>query len=296
MRVLAKAKKDWIPTKRDSTKAKKVHLMIRVMGDARGVYLLLLCCVIFLAPTKSASAAPLPNFDKRRGGSQNEPLTRQTVHAEEKDFQVSFDPITGSPRLIRSRSGLIDVTNNQQLHAQAQKQEQPQQVVERFIGAHTNLFGRGSELLNNLSIKRVYTTPHNGMRTVHWQQSFHEIPVFGGLMTAELDRGGRLISLSSRLVRDPGAAAERGTPDFRAHIKAPPIDAATALQIAATNLGALAMPKSFLPTPSKFSEAQKTQVFRSPSLKGEARAKLVWLPIDRNTARLCWQTDLRIAE
>src|SRR6185369_16736664 len=101
--------------------------------------------------------------------------------------------------------------------------------------SHTNLFGQGPELIDGLAVKRDYTTPHNSLRTVDWQQSFEGVPVFEGLMIAQLNGQGRLVSLSSRLLRDARAAAERGTPGFALHLKAPKISATAAIEIAATN-------------------------------------------------------------
>ena len=37
---------------------------------------------------------------------------------------------------------------------------------------------------------------------------------------------------------------------------------------------------------------EQRQKYTAPGLKGEAEAKLTWLPMDRNTLRLCWDVIL----
>ncbi len=241
----------------------------------------LLCCLA------ECFSAPLPNLDKRHSASPEQPLARQSTRKGE-EIEVTFDRVTGSPRVIRSRTGYLDDGEDQQIHALAKTV--PSEVVGKFIRAHTNLFGHGPELLDELAVKRDYNTEHNALRTVEWQQSFEGVPVFEGLMTAQLSGQGRLVSLSSRLLRNVRAAAERGNPGFAAHLKAPKISVAQAIEIAATNLGASAKSKDLFATKSR--DAKK-QTFRGLGIKGEARASLVWLPMDRDTARLCWEIDLR---
>src|SRR5689334_18211951 len=174
-------------------------------------------------------AAPLPNFDKRQLNAASAGAAQQAAPPKGAALDVSFDRVTGSPRSVRFRAGLL---NGSQGQLRAQAQQDGAEAVKIFVAAHRELFGHGPELLDELTVKHDYTTAHNGLRTIQWQQTLEGVNVFEGALSANVDRNGRLIALSSGLVREPRTAATRGNPLFLNHLKAPPVFAQKALEIA----------------------------------------------------------------
>ena len=84
---------------------------------------------------------------------------------------------------------------------------------------------------------REFTTPHNGLKTVVWEQQVDGIPVFEAVLISHTTRKGELVNLSSQFLPDPTAAAERGVPNRAALLAAPEVSARQAVAIAARNLG-----------------------------------------------------------
>lgn len=235
------------------------------------------------------SGAALPNFDKRRAGRGEPALERQTARGQ-GDFVVSMDLVTGSPRSIRAPSGFLAGTASG-IHAQSSTNAgSPVEAMKALIRTRQDLFNHGPELMDQLALQQDYATPHNGMRTVRWQQNFEGVAVFEGLISAQFDRAGRLLSLSSGLIANPLAAAHAGNGDYLARLKAPPISATNAVEIAALHLGAQKPSKLVA---SGFQGIDQKGTFRGLGLKGEARVRLAWLPMNPGAARLCWVVELR---
>lgn len=201
--------------------------------------------------------------------------------------------MTGSPRLISSRSGrLTEIRANLQA-ASVGAEEQPQPIVEAFIAAHTNLFGHGPERLREATMSRSFETPHNRLRTVSWQQHHEGIPVQDGLFQAHIDQRGRLVRVSSRFLRDARDAAQRGTPGFDPLLRKPPISAEEAIEIASRNIGAMMKRKDLTPKSPEPFGSERRQEFRGIGLKGDTRVSLVWLPLNPEVSRLCWKVELQ---
>ena len=84
--------------------------------------------------------------------------------------------------------------------------------VKAFLEEHKLLFGYGAEILASSRVTRDYVTPHNGLRTVVWEQQVDGIPVFEGVLAAHTTKKGELAVVSSHFLADPKAAAAIGTP------------------------------------------------------------------------------------
>jgi hypothetical protein len=111
---------------------------------------------------------------------------------------------------------------------------------------------------------------------------------------ANTTAAGELVSLSSQFVPEPDRAASRGTPNRG---KAAPaisaISAESAIRRAATNVAEAVVELTPLDTPAA---ATRKQNFKPKDLPGEATAELVWVPLDGERLRLCWQVELNRRE
>jgi len=244
---------------------------------------------------QKAAGTTLPNFDKRPKAPAAAPARPGGLKAQgtQPDLQVKINPVTGSPRLIQSPTGFLTEPDSERLRAAGTNapEASPEGRVKTFVQANQNLFGHGREALNAAEMKRNHE--HNGLRTIQWEQRWEGIPVFQGVFVANLNRESRLIKISSGLLRDPAAAAEKGMPEYRTQLKTPQITPEEAVILAAKNLG-LTVAREKLKREQQYGDTpEQRQIFRAIDLKGETRAKLVWLPTSPESARLCWQIELR---
>src|SRR4030095_3708698 len=106
-----------------------------------------------------------------------------------------------------------------------------------------------------------------------------------------ITKKGELVNISSRFVPDPGQAAKAGTPNRAEVIRTPVISARQAIAKAASNLGTELEENSLISLGDP-EGAESRQAFNAPLLRGEARAKWVWLPMNRNSLRLAWRVEL----
>jgi len=72
----------------------------------------------------------------------------------------------------------------------------------------------------------------------------------------------------------------------------PPISARQAVANAITNIGETITVDEITPTGPAATGPEKKQSFTAAPLSGEAHASLVWLPMSRTNARLCWSVRL----
>ena len=109
----------------------------------------------------------------------------------------------------------------------------PHRPIKAFLNEHAQLFGHGAEALDNARVKRDYVTPHNGLRTVVWEQQLDGIPVFRSMLMGHVTKRGELVSIASQFLPDLAQGADAGTPDRAAVQSAPPVSAAQAIVKAA---------------------------------------------------------------
>ena len=253
------------------------------------------------APYGAGKKVPLPDFDRRPGektagpelGGQGRQAAVRNL-AGEPPIKVDFDKILGAPRLISTEQGFLRPAEKTGPPGpiQALSERDPYRGVKSFVRDHGVLFGHGPDVLESARIQREYVTAHSGLRTVTWEQQLDGVPVFEGLFTANLSRGGDLVNLSSRFVPNLATAAERGTPNRAKILAQPPITAIEALAKAAESIGDSVDPKMAIPIDASPEGAAKRQRFRANGLKGESVVELVWVPMNRSTVRLAWRVHL----
>src|SRR5262249_14173957 len=115
--------------------------------------------------------------------------------------------------------------------------------------------------------------------------------VFDGVLAGHITRNGELVSVSSLFVPDVETAANAGTPNRSTLVSSPTVSAAESVARAAANLGADLDVGSVVAL-GNAEGVERQQKFKADLLRGEALARLVWLPMSRNSTRLCWRVEL----
>ncbi|HEX8295097.1 MAG TPA: M36 family metallopeptidase, partial [Chthoniobacteraceae bacterium] len=205
--------------------------------------------------------------------------------------QMERDSLTGAPKFIRARRGFLTGPNGEGLAvspaaARAQAPGDRDRGVKAFLNEHRAVFGHGPEALASARKLREDTTGHSGLRTSVWQQELEGVPLFEARLQANETARGELVSIASGFVPDPSTAATKGMPRRAALLAAPPIGAAEAVRIAAGGIGAEVGSGNLTPI-GPAAGVTRRQEFRTAALNG-ARAELIWLPMDGEKLRLCW--------
>ena len=254
---------------------------------------------------------PLPDYDKRvqmaqqsaaigagqaatLGAAQETAI--QTLEYEVPQVRVSRDHLLGTPRFVTSTHGFLTGPDGlgkgvSDSYLSAVPAGDSHRVIKAFLNEHSALFGQDAGALTNARVTRDYVTAHNGLHTTVWQQTLQDIPVFEGLLVGNVTRNGELVNISSHFVPDPASAAETGTPNRQSVVNNPPVSAATAIANAAADIG-VAMNESALTLVKEPQGAERKQTVSSHDLLGPAWIHLVWLPMNQNSLRLCWEVIL----
>jgi len=246
---------------------------------------------------------PLPDFDKRANGLQPGDVVSADQRAAAEQLRVlmptarvEFDPVTGAPKTISAGDKFLSGANGQgraiSATVAARFAGDPHQATKAFLREHRGLFGHGPEELDQARVKREFVTPHNGMKTVIWEQQVNDIPVFEAVLISHTTARGELVNLSSQFVPNPERAAGWGGTN-----QAPGISARKAVVIAAQNVGEQIpegeiVPDQTINQGALAPDPEKWQTFEAKVFKGKAEARLVWLPMSRTQLRLCWDVIL----
>jgi len=212
-----------------------------------------------------------------------------------------LDPVTGSPKFIWAGNKFLSNTNGtgssiSKAALGSLPASDPHRLTKAFVQEHQGLFGHGPKALDEAKIVREFTTPHNGLKTVVWEQRVDGLPVFEARLISHTTKNEELVNIGSQFVPDPIAAADRGVANRQARLTSPPIPARQAVIIAAGNIGESVSDVDLSPTDPGADEtataAEQRQVFSASALPGETIARLVWLPLARDHLTLCWDVLL----
>jgi hypothetical protein len=248
----------------------------------------------------------LASLDKRRPGrpvavtlSPERRNAAAALLARAPDLEIDYDDITGSPSSISSPSRFLTGPDNQQEvlprdigMVPNQTEHDPYRAIKAFLDQNIGLFEHGPELVTNSLVVREFTTPHNGMRTIAWQQQVDGIPVFGAFLIGHVTRRGELVSISSCFLPRVQTAAGLDDTSRVALEASPPISARGAVVNAATNIGetlTVDLVTAVDPSPAGPDQRQR---FSADVLAGEAQSRLVWMPMSRASIRLSWEVQL----
>lgn len=263
-----------------------------------------LVAILAVIPAMLHAATPpqrpsAPNFDKRAAAAAAAVIRQPAVVAAEQALatrapgvEIARDGVTGAPSWISSPNGFLTGPNGEGLAVPAGKTgafaaNDPDRVTKAFLAEHRDLFGHGPEALTAARKAPDDVTAHSGLRTSIWQQEVDGVAVFEALFKSHQTAVGELVNVGSGFVADPIAAAARGVGDRASALGQPKVSAAEAVRIAAAGIGDEVGGRGVAPQ-GKPEGVTRRQEFRTAALTG-ARAEYVWLPMDGQTLRLCWQ-------
>ncbi len=254
---------------------------------------------------KASELPPLLNFDRRLDGLPNiSALAGESAVAAARlkdripGFKVAVDPLTGAPKFIGSTYDFLSGPNGQGNGISPETllafpANDPHRIIRAFLNEHSALFGHGAEVLDSAALTRDYATPHNGMRTVVWEQQLDGISVYGAVLIANITRKGQLVNLTTQFLPDVVQAANAGTPNRAALQIAPGVSAQQAVVYSAEAINHALTFDQLRPVNAAPEGPGMVQRFNALSvLNGETRAELSWLPLNRAALRLCWQVTL----
>ncbi len=247
----------------------------------------------------SASPRPeLKDFDVRTnpGAGPAQPAISQLsdlarLNARLTGARVDWDEITGAPKWIESTRGFLTGSDEGRGPLGQASGSDTERVTKAFLDEYRGVFGHGSEVLAEARIMRQFVTAHNGLRTVVWQQQIAGVPVFEALLVSHVTTNGELVNLSSHFTPGAAVAASAGTPNRAALQTARVVSAGQAVTFAAQNIGESLPSAGLSPSGTADPGPEQHQSFRGAGLKGEADARLVWLPMNREDFRLCWEVN-----
>ena len=150
----------------------------------------------------------------------------------------------------------------------------------QYLREHGIKWGLQPEDLQDLSLSNRYTSSHNGLTHIYFQQRLSGTPVFNAITGVHVDREGQVAYSENRFWSQLAK---------RASSTIPRIQAPAALQETAKHLGlpiveALVLPRSGAPNTFRITH---------PSLsRSEIPVELVYAPLPDSTLRLAWQLGI----
>lgn len=158
------------------------------------------------------------------------------------------------------------------------------EVAREFVAAHPGLFEIVPEELDFARRERDYTTRHNGVRHLTFQQQIAGVDLFGAELRANVTRHGELVNVSSTMLPRPEGdfqpAAIRLSPLQAIHFAAQSIEAAITVEPAALHAPrGNARVQSWSPTPDFRSDVPVTTA-------------LFYFPMTRVDIRPAWRVTL----
>jgi hypothetical protein len=246
---------------------------------------------------------PLPNYDKRKlqttvtaAASTVQEDAILSLQTRVPSARVVRHATMGTPRVLSAQRGFLTGVGGRgkglnPASLDSVPADDPHRIIKAFVNEHFALFAHDAGALNAARVKTDYVTPHNGLRTIIWQQVLDEVPVYGGLFVGHLTKNQELAAVSDRFVPDL-AAAGSALPDRSTLVAIPPMDAREAIRRAAESLGEAIANADIEASGDESNGAEKRRDYTSPRLRGPAHTQLVWLPENRSSLRLCWQVIL----
>ncbi|HZQ48164.1 MAG TPA: hypothetical protein VFC07_14200, partial [Verrucomicrobiae bacterium] len=251
----------------------------------------------------SQAEVELSNFDKRLENihpSAASAMDHRTALANLRgrlpEARVDFDELIGSPKWISSPHGFLTGPDGHGGGISARSlaefsTDDPYHVTKAFLKEHSELFGHGPEALAGARVKREFVSAHNGLRTVVWEQQVDGIPVFEALLISHLTRNGELVNVASHFLPAPEQAAHAGANDRAALQSNALLTAPQAILLAGQAIGETLTASQVIPLATA-PGADLHQTFKAAPFKRSIDAHLVWLPMNRNSLRLCWEIIL----
>ncbi|MEJ5239434.1 MAG: hypothetical protein WHT82_13825, partial [Limisphaera sp.] len=244
-----------------------------------------------LLPSEHASALPAKDL-RRHAGIPPESRTQREAGLARMQralpgVQVSYDSVVGSARFVRRTTGFLTQppAGGPGPTAAALPAVDPETVVRGFLREHADAVGHGDGVLDQARRVRDTVSHHSGLRTVIWQQELAGIPIFEADLIANLTARGELVTLSSRMLAEPVAAAAAGSQNWALLPGQPPVRQSDALVRAAADVG-VSLSVGEVTETGQVTEGG----YRRYRVQGRiALARAVWFPMDGQTLRLAWE-------
>jgi alpha-tubulin suppressor-like RCC1 family protein len=260
--------------------------------------LLTVVALIVASACLHAAQPPLPALDKRAGNSRSSesmPPERTAgvghLKASIPGVRVDFDAMTGAPGMISTRDGFLSRPTDNTMDASGRTNSDPARVTREFIREHSRVFGHGPEALDSARITRDFASPHNGLRTIAWQQQVDGVAVFEAVIVSHVTARDELVNVCGGFLPQPAVHAKGGPAD-RASLLADGLSAQQAVMKAAGDLGDELKTGDVSILSENNSDPEMRKTFKAGTLKGETHAKLTWLPLSQGDWRLCWDIIL----
>src|ERR1051326_889427 len=152
------------------------------------------------------------------------------LRARVPGLKIDFDELRDTPKWIACPNGFLSGPGGEAggispQSARAFPANDPHRPIKTFLNEHSALFGHGAEVLDSARVKRDYTTAHNALRSVVWEQQLDQITVYEAVLIAHVTQRGELVNVSSQFLPNLQQAADTGTPNRLALEGAPAISA-----------------------------------------------------------------------
>ncbi len=183
-------------------------------------------------------------------------------------IQISWDEITGSPRMLFARTGFLSPPDAREASI----------IAREFLLRHRGLFLLEEAAARALPVSAIVPAAAGGS-IVRFEQAMAGLDVLHGHLAISLTADGRIVHVMGGGVS--GAVPLAAT--------TPVHDAAEALRALADMVGA---PLKAMPAPVAADATSAT--FRAPELRGSARVQLVAFPT-AGGPRLGWEAHLAVA-
>lgn len=184
------------------------------------------------------------------------------------DLRIGRDARQLHPNFVARQNGFLTGPNGSGTAISAARLNRfsandPHRVTKAFLDENPDLFGHDASALTNAVLLHDAVGPHNGLRSTVWQQNLDGIPIFEATFHAHVTRNGELVNVASRFVANPTPTARPA----QATLKISDAETFARQSLGATNRVRIELP-----------------------------SKLIWLPMDATTLRLCWDVTMNVAE
>ena len=244
----------------------------------------------------------LPDFDRRLAERPAKPTVAPTALADLKarvpGVQVEVGRVLGTPCFYSAGAGFLTGTGGvggavETSMLQAQDEKDKYRLIKAFLNQYSSHFGYGAEILNTAIITREFVGAHNGLRTAVWQQQLDGIDVFHATLMGHVTKEGELVNLATYFVPNPAGAADAGVKNRSALQSVPTITVRQAAELAAASVGDSGLKfDQFAATEVVTGANQHQTLHAAAAAKGDIDTRLVWLPMNGTSMRLCWQIIL----
>ena len=158
---------------------------------------------------------------------------------------------------------------------------EPHAIAMAYLQSEHQALGLTEADLQDVVVSNLYSTKHNGVTHVYFQQRLGGIEVYNGLLNVNVAADGSIISLGNRFVGDLAS---------RVNIGSPILTDQAAITRAAEHFGLT--PTELAPLRTDGGADLRATFTDSGLSNGDIPVRLVYQPLDDGNVRLAWETVL----